>query len=84
VLQGDKTVFNIKAQPEAQVIAEAIAAFQYNNEKRQTRGLRPLDAMTTPCTTMVGTRPLSIWSQSLRHSTLQLRLASTLKLQPMS
>ena len=56
VLQEDKTVFN-KTQPEPQVIAEAIAAYQYNNEKRQTRGLPILDAMTIPCITMVGTRP---------------------------
>ncbi|KAH9059429.1 hypothetical protein EDB83DRAFT_932284 [Lactarius deliciosus] len=56
VLQRDKTIFN-STQPEPQVIAEAIAAYQYNNEKRQTRGLPTLDAMTIPCITMVGTRP---------------------------
>jgi len=56
VLQEDKTVFNSK-RPEPQVIAEAIAAYQYNNEKRQSRGLPTLDAMTIPCITMVGTRP---------------------------
>ena len=56
ILQGDKTIFN-STQPEPQVIAEAIAAYQYNNEKRQTRGLPTLDAMTIPCIAMVGTRP---------------------------
>jgi len=56
ILQEDKTIFD-STQPEPQVIAEAIAAYQYNNEKRQTRGLAILDAMTIPCITMVGTRP---------------------------
>jgi hypothetical protein len=56
VLQKDKTIFNT-TQLEPQVIAEAIAAYQYNNEKRQTRGLPTLDAMTIPCITMIGTRP---------------------------
>jgi len=56
VLQEDKTIFD-STRPEPQVIADAIAAYQYNNEKRQTRGLPALDAMTIPCITMVGTRP---------------------------
>jgi hypothetical protein len=56
VLQEDKTIFD-STRPEPQVIAEAIAAYQYNNEKRQTRGLPTLDAMTIPCITMVDTRP---------------------------
>jgi len=56
VLQEDKTIFNL-TQPEPQVIAEAIAAYQYNNKKCQTRGLPTLDAMTIPGITMVGTRP---------------------------
>jgi hypothetical protein len=56
LFQEDKTIFN-SIHPEPQVIAEAIAAYQYNNEKRQTRGLASLDAMTIPCITMVGTRP---------------------------
>jgi len=54
VLQEDKTIFNL-TQPEPQVIAEAIAAYQYNNKKCQTRGLPTLDAMTILCITMVGT-----------------------------
>jgi hypothetical protein len=57
VLQEDKTIFN-RSDPEAQVIAEAIAAYQYNNRKRQQMGMHPLDAMTIPCITMVGTRPI--------------------------
>lgn len=44
-------------EPEAQVIAEAIAAFQHNNEKRLDLGLQSLESMTIPCITMVGTRP---------------------------
>ncbi|KAG2355272.1 hypothetical protein BDR07DRAFT_1474120 [Suillus spraguei] len=42
----DKTVFS-RSYPEPQVIAETIAA-----------SLPPLDAMTNPCITMVGTRPI--------------------------
>ncbi|KAI6015370.1 hypothetical protein F5J12DRAFT_817791 [Pisolithus orientalis] len=56
VLQGDKTMFG-STHPEPQVIAKAIAAYQYNNEQRQTRELPLLDAMTIPCITMDGTRP---------------------------
>ena len=56
ILQEDKTVFNI-SDPEPQVIAEAIAAYQYNNNKRERRGLAVLDEMIFPCITMVGTRP---------------------------
>ena len=56
VLVEDKTIFN-KTNPEAQVVAEAIAAFQSNNAKRGASGLPPLNAMTIPCITMTGTRP---------------------------
>jgi hypothetical protein len=56
VLQKDKMIFN-PSDPEAQVIAEAIAAYQYNDQKRQRMGLHPLDTMTIPCITMIGTRP---------------------------
>ena len=41
----------------AQVIAGAIAAFQFNNRRRRDQGLDLLDAMTIPCITMAGTRP---------------------------
>ena len=57
ILRDDKPAFNDLEQPEPQVIAEAIAAYQHNNRKRQTRGLPILDAMTIPCITMVGRRP---------------------------
>jgi hypothetical protein len=56
VVQAEKTVFN-SSNPEPQVIAEAIATFQYNNQKRADLGLPVLDMMTIPCITMVGTRP---------------------------
>lgn len=56
VLVQDKTLFN-RTNAESQVVAEAIAAFQFNNKKRESRGLAPLDSMTIPCITMSGTRP---------------------------
>ena len=56
VVQEDKTNSST-ANPEPQVIAEAIAAFQYNNRKREELGLPTLDKMTIPCIVMVGTRP---------------------------
>jgi hypothetical protein len=57
VLQQDKTIFK-PSDPEAQIIAEAIAAYQYNNQIRQRMDLHPLDTMTVPCITMIGTRPI--------------------------
>ena len=42
---------------EARVFAEAIAAFQSNNKRREEYGLSPLNAMTIPCITFSGTRP---------------------------
>jgi len=56
ILQEDKTMFN-SSNPEPQVIAEAIASYQYNNDKRERRGMPILDKMIFPCITMVGTRP---------------------------
>jgi hypothetical protein len=56
VLVEDKTLSN-RTNAEAQVVAEAIAAFQFNNNKRRDYGLNPLDSMTIPCITMSGTRP---------------------------
>ncbi|KAG2356472.1 hypothetical protein BDR07DRAFT_1423149 [Suillus spraguei] len=50
VLQDDKTVFS-RSYPEPQVIAEAIAANGSSDHS-------PLDVMTIPCITMVGTRPI--------------------------
>lgn len=55
VLVEDKTIFN-RNNPEPQVVAEAIAAFQFNNAKRGASGLPLLNAMTIPCITMTGTR----------------------------
>jgi hypothetical protein len=44
--------------PEPQVIAEAIAAFQENNEEREKTGKTRLDRMAIPCITMIGTSPV--------------------------
>ncbi|PPQ92889.1 hypothetical protein CVT25_010111 [Psilocybe cyanescens] len=46
-----------RADAEARVIAESIAAFQFNNTKRGDCGLPLLNSMTIPCITMAGTRP---------------------------
>ncbi|KIJ91193.1 hypothetical protein K443DRAFT_29646, partial [Laccaria amethystina LaAM-08-1] len=43
--------------PEGQVVAQAIAVFQFNNRKRGEYGLPLLETMTIPCITMAGTRP---------------------------
>ena len=56
VLQVDKMIFN-PSDPEAQVIAEAIAAYQYNNQKWQCIDLHTLNTMTVPCITMIRTCP---------------------------
>lgn len=56
VLVKDKTLSN-RTDVEAQVVAEAIAAFQFNNTKRGDSGLPFLNSMTIPCITMSGTRP---------------------------
>ncbi|KAF9481137.1 hypothetical protein BDN70DRAFT_976119 [Pholiota conissans] len=44
--------------PEARVIAKAIAAFQYNNRIRQNKGFDPLDSMTFPAIVTIGTVPV--------------------------
>ena len=49
--------YETSANAEARVVAEAIAAFQFNNMKRREHNLNPLDAMTIPCIKMSGTRP---------------------------
>ncbi|KAK6981674.1 hypothetical protein R3P38DRAFT_2913785 [Favolaschia claudopus] len=56
VLVEDKTLSN-PTDAQSQVIAEAIAAFQFNNSKRESLGCDPLASMTIPCITMSGTRP---------------------------
>ena len=57
IIQEDKTAISPR-DPEPQVIAEAIATFQYNNRVRARAGLDDLETMTIPCITMVGTRPI--------------------------
>jgi hypothetical protein len=47
----DKTLSN-RNDAEAQVVAGAISAFQFNNRERRDQGLDLLDAMTIPCITM--------------------------------
>jgi len=56
LLQEDKRLEN-PADPEPQVIAEAIAAFQENNKIRRNNNIAELDEMIIPCITMVGTFP---------------------------
>ena len=56
VLVEDKPFPN-NANAEAHVVAEAIAAFQFNNEKRAARGQTAMEFMTIPCITMSGTTP---------------------------
>lgn len=56
VVQEHNAAFSLN-DPEPQIIAEAIAAFQHNNRERVDLGLPQLDTMTIPCITMVGTRP---------------------------
>lgn len=46
-----------KTNADAQVVARAIAAFQFNNSKRREYGLDPQKVMTIPCIAMSGTRP---------------------------
>ncbi|KAK0490250.1 hypothetical protein IW261DRAFT_1315337, partial [Armillaria novae-zelandiae] len=43
---------------EVQVVAGAIAAFQYNNGTRDRNGLDPLDSTIIPAITIFGTRPV--------------------------
>ncbi|KAI0253588.1 hypothetical protein BJV78DRAFT_1122961 [Lactifluus subvellereus] len=57
VVQEDKTAISTY-DPEPQVIAEAIATFQYNNRTRARLGQPVLASMTIPCITMIGTRPI--------------------------
>jgi hypothetical protein len=53
LLQENKTGTS-DHDPEPQLIAEAIAAFQFNDAIRARRGLPPLPLMTFPCIVMVG------------------------------
>jgi len=45
------------SEPEPQLIAKAITAFQRNNRVRSRLGETPLDFMNIPCIMMVGARP---------------------------
>ncbi|KAJ7487762.1 hypothetical protein FB451DRAFT_1225413 [Mycena latifolia] len=52
VVEGSSTT-----DPCARAIASAIAAFQFNNDKRFEGGLQPLESATVLCITMSDTRP---------------------------
>lgn len=56
VLVRERLLHN-KMNAEAQVVAEAIAAFQFNNRKRQSRGQPTPEAITIPCIAMSDTNP---------------------------
>ncbi|KAI9228247.1 MAG: hypothetical protein DHS80DRAFT_23490 [Piptocephalis tieghemiana] len=57
LLQEDKSHIN-PVDPEPQLIAEAIAAFQNNNKVRERfLNVPPLPEYTFPCITMIGTYP---------------------------
>jgi hypothetical protein len=56
VLVEDKRPTN-GTHAEAQVLATAVAAFQFNNRLREKNGLKPLKKMIIPSIIMSGTRP---------------------------
>ena len=57
ILKGKMSLESNFSDPEPRVVAEAIAAYQYNNSMRELMGLETLDEMVFPCITMVGMRP---------------------------
>ncbi|KAF6747963.1 hypothetical protein DFP72DRAFT_1015857 [Ephemerocybe angulata] len=60
VLVIDRTIFGddtAVGNVEAQVVAGAIAVYQFNNDARAANGLPVLEAMTVPCISMSGTKP---------------------------
>lgn len=58
LLQENKSHASRRDDPVAQLVAEAIGAFQENNEARAAHPTAPeLDTMFFPCFTAVGTRP---------------------------
>jgi len=61
IIQEDKTGFSQK-DPEAQVIAEAIAVFQYNNLSRDQAGFDTVESMTIllGCTSHTSKGPVSL------------------------
>lgn len=56
VIQENKTIIS-HSNPEPQVIAEAIATFQFNNRIRAQCDKSACDSMIIPCIMMIGTRP---------------------------
>jgi len=57
LLQEDKSHIS-QIDPEPQIIAEAIAAFQHNNTiRKKDLQIEPLQSITFPCITMIGTYP---------------------------
>jgi hypothetical protein len=56
LIQEDKRHLE-EVDPEPQLIAELIAAFQHNNTRLQRIGLQPIQAKTIPGITMVGSAP---------------------------
>ncbi|KZP20346.1 hypothetical protein FIBSPDRAFT_827148 [Athelia psychrophila] len=57
LVQEDKRHLS-PADPEPQLVAEAIAAFSYNNNARRQGGLQPLHDAVVPGITMVGSAPV--------------------------
>ncbi|KAF8589536.1 hypothetical protein K439DRAFT_1612752 [Ramaria rubella] len=55
LIEEDKHLSNVEAH--AQLVAEAIACFAYNNEHRQCTQLPELSRMVIPGVTLVGTSP---------------------------
>ncbi|KAF8583383.1 hypothetical protein K439DRAFT_1348698, partial [Ramaria rubella] len=55
LVKEDKRLSNVKAH--AQLVAEAIACFAYNNKRRQHAQLPELSRMVIPSVTLVGTSP---------------------------
>lgn len=56
LVQEDKRYLG-EMDPEPQLIAGAIAAFQHNNARLQSIGLEPIQAKTFPGITMIGSTP---------------------------
>ena len=58
LVQEDKQQMEDRGDAEAQLIAEAIAAFQSNNKKRILAGLDPAQHLLIPGIVMIGTAPI--------------------------
>ncbi|KAH8993687.1 hypothetical protein EDB92DRAFT_1852753 [Lactarius akahatsu] len=56
LVQEDKR-FQSEVNPEPQLIAEAIASFQFNNGLLRKKGKKPIEKKTVPGITMIGTTP---------------------------